>query len=37
MKTVGIIGGMSYQSTLHYYQRINEQVNEKLGGLASAK
>lgn len=35
MKTIGIIGGMSYESSLHYYERINKQVNENLGGLAS--
>lgn len=37
MKTIGIIGGMSYESTIHYYQRINDQVNERLGGLSCAK
>ena len=37
MKTIGIIGGMSYESTIHYYQRINDQVNERLGGLNCAK
>ena len=37
MKTIGIIGGMSYESSLHYYERINKQVNDKVGGLASAK
>ena len=31
MKTIGILGGMSYQSTLHYYDGINEQVNQALG------
>lgn len=33
---VGIIGGMSWQSTLTYYQQINEQVNARKGGLHSA-
>ncbi len=37
MKTIGIIGGMSYESTVEYYRIINELVNEKLGGLHSAK
>ncbi len=36
MKRIGIIGGMSYESTLHYYERINRQVNERTGGLTSA-
>ncbi len=37
MKTIGIIGGMSYESTIHYYERINNQVNQIAGGLTSAK
>ena len=37
MKTIGIIGGMSYSSSTHYYERINKQVNERLGGLNSAR
>lgn len=37
MKTIGLIGGMSWESSLEYYRIINEQVNEKLGGLHSAK
>lgn len=37
MKTIGIIGGMSYESSLHYYERINRQVNEICGGLTCAK
>ncbi len=37
MKTIGIIGGMSYESTLHYYERINDQVNQLAGGLTCAK
>ena len=36
MRRIGIIGGMSYESTLHYYERINRQVNACVGGLASA-
>ena len=36
MKRIGIIGGMSYESTLHYYAQINRKVNERAGGLASA-
>lgn len=37
MKTIGIIGGMSYESSIHYYERINNQVNEIVGGLTCAK
>ena len=37
MKTIGILGGMSYESTIHYYERINRQVNAKLGNLVCAK
>ncbi|MDD3368533.1 MAG: aspartate/glutamate racemase family protein [Lachnospiraceae bacterium] len=37
MKTIGLIGGMSWESTVTYYQMINEAVKEKLGGLHSAK
>ncbi len=37
MKTIGLIGGMSYESTISYYAMINEMVKEKLGGLNSAK
>lgn len=37
MKTIGLIGGMSWESTLSYYKAINEGVKEQLGGLNSAK
>jgi aspartate racemase len=37
MKTIGLIGGMSWESSLEYYRIINEKVKEKLGGLHSAK
>jgi len=37
MKTLGLIGGMSWESTAHYYQRLNELVAERLGGLHSAR
>jgi aspartate racemase len=37
MKTIGLLGGMSWESTVTYYQLINEAVREKLGGLHSAK
>ena len=37
MKTIGLLGGMSWESTLGYYQLINEGIKEKLGGLHSAK
>ena len=37
MKTIGLIGGMSWESSIEYYRIINEKVHEKLGGLHSAK
>jgi aspartate racemase len=37
MKTIGLIGGMSWHSTLNYYRVINELVAERLGGHTSAK
>jgi aspartate racemase len=37
MKTIGLIGGMSFESTITYYQVINEKIKEKLGGFHSAK
>lgn len=37
MKTIGLIGGMSWESTVTYYQIVNEFVKEKLGGFHSAK
>lgn len=37
MKKIGIIGGMSYESSIHYYQRINDQVNAIAGGLTCAE
>jgi aspartate racemase len=37
MKTIGLIGGMSWESSIDYYQIINETVRAKLGGLHSAK
>lgn len=37
MKTVGLIGGMSWESTVTYYEQINQLVNQRLGGLHSAK
>lgn len=37
MKTAGIIGGMSWESTAKYYQWLNEGIRERLGGLHSAK
>ena len=36
MKTVGLIGGMSWESSLTYYQRINQQIKQRKGGLHSA-
>ncbi|MDA7027460.1 aspartate/glutamate racemase family protein [Bacillus sp. CLL-7-23] len=37
MKTIGLIGGMSWKSTVEYYQIMNEEVKNRLGGLHSAK
>lgn len=37
MKTIGLIGGMSWESTVPYYRIANEVVKERLGGLHSAK
>lgn len=37
MKTIGLIGGMSWESTITYYQIINNTVKKELGGLHSAK
>jgi len=37
MKTIGLIGGMSWESTAEYYRIINETVKERLGGFHSAR
>ncbi len=37
MKTIGLIGGMSWESTVPYYRHINKAVKARLGGLHSAK
>lgn len=37
MKTIGLIGGMSWESTLPYYRQINELTKQRLGGLHSAR
>ena len=37
MKTIGLLGGMSWESTLPYYRHINAAVRERLGGLHSAR
>lgn len=37
MKTLGLLGGMSWESTQHYYRALNEGVKQALGGLHSAK
>jgi aspartate racemase len=37
MKTIGLLGGMSWESSIEYYRIINETVKERLGGLHSAK
>ena len=37
MKTIGLIGGMSWESSIEYYRIINQEVREALGGVHSAK
>jgi len=37
MKTVGLLGGLAYPSTLEYYEKINATINQQLGGLHSGK
>jgi aspartate racemase len=37
VKTIGLIGGMSWESTVPYYRQVNETIKEHLGGLHSAK
>ena len=37
MKTIGLLGGMSWESTALYYRLINEETRRKLGGLHSAR
>lgn len=37
MKIIGLLGGMSWESTLPYYRQINETIKDRLGGLHSAK
>jgi len=37
MKTIGLIGGMSWESSLEYYRLINEATKARLGGFHSAK
>lgn len=37
MKTIGIIGRMSFESTITYYKTINQTINDKLKSLNSAK
>lgn len=37
MKTIGLIGGMGWESTIPYYRQINETIRERLGGLHSAR
>jgi aspartate racemase len=37
MKTIGLIGGMSWESSVEYYRIINEEIKNQLGGLHSAK
>lgn len=37
MRTIGLLGGMSWESTVPYYRQINEAVKQRLGGLHSAR
>ena len=37
MKTIGLLGGMSWESTIPYYRQINQRIKHQLGGLHSAK
>ena len=37
MKTIGLIGGMSWESTITYYEIMNKEVAGELGGFHSAK
>ena len=37
LRTLGLLGGMSWESTLPYYRLINQTVRERLGGLHSAR
>ena len=37
MRTLGLLAGMSWESTIPYYRQINEAVRDRLGGLHSAK
>mgnify|MGYP003577820048 CR=1 FL=1 len=37
MKTIGLLGGMSWESSIEYYRMINEIARERLGGLHSAQ
>jgi aspartate racemase len=37
MKTIGLLGGMSWESTVSYYKAINQCIKARLGGLHSAK
>lgn len=37
MKTIGLIGGMSWESSLEYYRKINRKISEQVGGLTSAE
>ena len=37
MKTIGIIGGLTWYSTVEYYKLLNELVNKRLGGAHAAR
>ena len=36
MRRIGLLGGMSWESSIEYYRLVNEEVRERLGGLHSA-
>jgi hypothetical protein len=37
MKTIGLVGGITYVSSIDYYRMMNEMINERVGGATSAK
>lgn len=37
MRTIGLLGGMSWESSIEYYRLLNQAVRERLGGLHSAE
>src|SRR6478752_4019392 len=37
MQTIGLVGGLSWESSAAYYQQLNQSVEERVGGLSSAR